>query len=207
MAPELNTRATTCARAEFVYTFRVFPGLGVLISPASGGVVSGIMGVLSLVVGVRSVHAFLGLRFLKTFLPGRALRVFGAVQPGDLSSVVVFVPLFCNFSFFLDFLMEHLWRVLCVFVFPFGACSVLRFAFSSACLVLDFGTCFVLNLGAFLYSILVHVFVLNLGPFLYSIFGACLVPSARFWCLFDDLFQCMSFFVLPLSIYSSSVGV
>ena len=124
-----------------------------------------------------------------------------------LAQLLCLCPCSVPFSFFLDFLMEHIWRILCVFVFPFGACSVLRFAFSSACLVLDFGTCFVLNLGAFLYSILDHVFVLNLGAFLYSIFGACLVPSARFWCLVDDLFQCMSFFVLPLSICFSSVGV
>ena len=78
-----------------------------------------------------------------------------------LAQLLCLCPCSVPFSFFLDFLMEHIWRILCVFVFPFGACSVLRFAFSSACLVLDFGTCFVLNLGAFSYLILVHVFVLN----------------------------------------------
>ena len=174
VAPELNTRATTCARAEFVYTFRVFPGLGVLISPASGGVVSGIMGVLSLVVGVRSVHAFLGLRFLKKFLPGRALRVFGAVQPGDLSSVVVFVPLFCTFFLLFGFSYgAYLAHIVCLRV-PFWSVFSVAFCFLQRLFGPGFWYLFCAKFGC--------IFVLDFGACFCAKFGCIFVLN--FWCMF-----------------------
>ena len=73
-----------------------------------------------------------------------------------LCATHLFVPLFCDFLSFIflgSSLWGDFWRVLCVFRVPFLE-HVRRYAFSSRiCFVLVFGTCFVLNLGAFVCSI------------------------------------------------------